>query len=64
MRPGRAEPAERAGDHARIGCRQRAVVEAELRHHAGLVVVDDDVGAAHDLEQHPMPVGMSESNAQ
>jgi hypothetical protein len=42
--PGTAESRERAVDQAGVGRAQRLVVEAELGHRAGTVVLDDDVG--------------------
>ena len=49
---GLAVAGEGAGDDRRVHRVQRVVAEPELRQHPGAVVVDHDVGSAHEILDH------------
>src|SRR5262249_30548968 len=55
---GGAEAAERAGDDPGVDGGQRVVVDLQLGGDAGPVVVDHDVGGAHELVEGGEAVGM------
>ncbi len=56
-----AEPADPAMDQSRKALLQHVLVaEAPLLHRAGLVVLDQDVGALEQAEQHVAPRGLGQ----
>ena len=52
VRAGLAEARQRAADDAWVDRLERSVVEAELLHHTGAIVVEHDVGGANEVVEH------------